>query len=59
MEITGGLMPGEKVVVAGNFLIDSESRMKTAATGNEVKMGRDPDFFNWGTNGGFKDEVSL
>ena len=40
IEITGGLMPGEKVVVSGNFLIDSESRMKTAASttaGNTVK----------------------
>jgi Cu(I)/Ag(I) efflux system membrane fusion protein len=31
VEITGGLMPGEKIIVSGNFLIDSESRMKTAA----------------------------
>jgi RND family efflux transporter MFP subunit len=31
IEITGGLMPGERVVVSGNFLIDSESRMKSAA----------------------------
>ena len=28
VEITKGLNPGERVVVAGNFLIDSESRMK-------------------------------
>jgi len=30
VEITGGLMPGEKIVVSGNFLIDSESRMRSA-----------------------------
>jgi membrane fusion protein, copper/silver efflux system len=30
IEVTSGLEPGEKVVVAGNFLIDSESRMKLA-----------------------------
>jgi Cu(I)/Ag(I) efflux system membrane fusion protein len=29
--ITGGLTPGEKIVVSGNFLIDSESRMQLAA----------------------------
>ena len=42
-EITDGLMPGEKVVVAGNFLIDSESRMKIAVadtrTVNECELG--------------------
>jgi len=31
VEILGGLQPGEKVVFSGNFLIDSESRMKLAA----------------------------
>jgi len=30
--ITGGLTPGEKIVVSGNFLIDSESRLQLAAT---------------------------
>jgi RND family efflux transporter MFP subunit len=33
VEIVKGLMPGEKIVVSGTFLIDSESRMKAAATG--------------------------
>jgi RND family efflux transporter MFP subunit len=33
VEITGGLLPGEKIIVSGNFLVDSESRMKTAASG--------------------------
>jgi multidrug efflux pump subunit AcrA (membrane-fusion protein)/YHS domain-containing protein len=31
IEIVSGLQPGEKIVVSGNFLIDSESRMKLAA----------------------------
>jgi YHS domain-containing protein/multidrug efflux pump subunit AcrA (membrane-fusion protein) len=31
VEIVEGLKPGEKIVVSGNFLIDSESRMKLAA----------------------------
>jgi membrane fusion protein, copper/silver efflux system len=42
IEITSGLMPGEKVVVAGNFLIDSESRMKTAAAGIQGATRKDP-----------------
>jgi len=42
VEITGGLMAGEKVVVSGNFLIDSESRMKTAAAVSANKTSRDP-----------------
>lgn len=42
VQITGGLMPGEKVVVSGNFLIDSESRMKTAAAGIHGDMAKDP-----------------
>ncbi|MCX5852468.1 MAG: efflux RND transporter periplasmic adaptor subunit [Deltaproteobacteria bacterium] len=33
MEITRGLMEGERIVVSGTFLIDSESRMKAAAAG--------------------------
>jgi YHS domain-containing protein len=33
IEITDGLMPGEKILISGNFLIDSESRMKTAGAG--------------------------
>lgn len=42
VEITQGLMNGEKIVVAGNFLIDSESRMQQAASGIFGKIGRDP-----------------
>ena len=33
VEIVKGLMPGDKIVVSGTFLIDSESRMKAAAAG--------------------------
>jgi RND family efflux transporter MFP subunit len=33
VEITKGLMAGESIVVSGNFLVDSESRMKLAAAG--------------------------
>jgi RND family efflux transporter MFP subunit len=33
VEIVKGLMPGERIAVSGNFLLDSESRMKTAAMG--------------------------
>jgi len=42
IEITGGLMPGEKIIVSGNFLVDSESRMKTAAGGVIPAMSKDP-----------------
>jgi membrane fusion protein, copper/silver efflux system len=42
VEITGGLMKGEKVVVSGNFLIDSESRLKTATAGNPNEQHKDP-----------------
>jgi membrane fusion protein, copper/silver efflux system len=31
VEIVKGLLPGERIVVSGKFLIDSESRMKAAA----------------------------
>jgi len=33
LEVVKGLMPGERIVVGGNFLLDSESRMKMAAMG--------------------------
>ncbi len=32
VQVTEGLKPGESIVVSSNFLIDSESRMKQAAT---------------------------
>jgi membrane fusion protein, copper/silver efflux system len=36
VEITKGLMAGEQIVLSGNFLIDSESRMKMAANTMQV-----------------------
>ena len=35
-------MPGESVVVSGNFLVDSESRMKLAAAGLRGALLKDP-----------------
>jgi len=42
VEIVKGLLPGEKIVVAGTFLIDSESRMKAAAAGIYGESSEDP-----------------
>lgn len=42
VEILGGLKPGERIVVSGNFLIDSESRMKTASEGMSGTGSIDP-----------------
>jgi membrane fusion protein, copper/silver efflux system len=36
VQITSGLDPGERVVVSGNFLIDSESRMKLTDSKNNA-----------------------
>jgi len=36
------LMPGERIVVSGTFLIDSESRMKAAAAGIYGETSEDP-----------------
>ena len=36
VEIVKGLMEGERIVVSGTFLVDSESRMKAAAAGVDV-----------------------
>ena len=33
VEILSGLQPGERIVTSGNFLIDSESQLKTALGG--------------------------
>ncbi len=33
LEILKGLKPGERIVISGNFLIDSESQLKSAAAG--------------------------
>ena len=42
VEITRGLQPGERVVVSGAFLIDSESRMEKAAAGLTGSLVTDP-----------------
>ena len=42
VEITKGLMPGERIVISGTFLIDSESRMKAAAQGVFGARGEGP-----------------
>lgn len=42
VEIVEGLEPGEGIVISGNFLIDSESRMKLAAAGFFGNVVKDP-----------------
>jgi membrane fusion protein, copper/silver efflux system len=42
VEITQGLQPSEKIVTSGNFLIDSESRMRLAAAGFFGNVVKDP-----------------
>lgn len=42
VEIIKGLTPGEKIVLSGNFLIDSESRMELAAAGMYGTLSKDP-----------------
>jgi Cu(I)/Ag(I) efflux system membrane fusion protein len=42
VQVTQGLMPGERIVVSGNFLLDSESRMKLAAAGVHGASAIDP-----------------
>ena len=42
IEITKGLMSGERIVISGTFLIDSESRMKAAARGVFGTAAKDP-----------------
>jgi RND family efflux transporter MFP subunit len=42
VEITRGLEPGERIVVSGNFLIDSESKMELAAAGMYGTLVKDP-----------------
>lgn len=42
VEIIEGLKPGERIVVSGNFLIDSESRMKSASEGMSGTGSIDP-----------------
>ncbi len=42
VEIVEGLEPGERIVVSGNFLLDSESRLELAAAGMSGSLSRDP-----------------
>ena len=42
VQILKGLMPGERVVISGNFLLDSESRMTSAAQGALGTAAKDP-----------------
>jgi len=42
LEITAGLMPGERIVVSGNFFVDSESRAKGASGPPPAVVSRDP-----------------
>ncbi len=42
VEIVKGLEPGERIVVSGTFLIDSESRMELAAAGMTGNLSLDP-----------------
>jgi membrane fusion protein, copper/silver efflux system len=42
VEIVTGLMEGERIVTSGNFLLDSESRMRTAGTDPLAEMSIDP-----------------
>jgi Cu(I)/Ag(I) efflux system membrane fusion protein len=41
VEIIRGLKPGERIVISGNFLIDSESRLEMAAAGMQETLSRD------------------
>jgi len=42
IEIVKGLEPGERVAISGNFFIDSESRLQSAAQGIYGTPARDP-----------------
>jgi RND family efflux transporter MFP subunit len=42
VEITAGLKEGERIVISGNFLLDSESRLKDAAKGLHDNAVEDP-----------------
>ncbi len=42
VEIVSGLEPGEKIVLAGNFFLDSESRLQSVAQGIYGAMSLDP-----------------
>ncbi|MDH4267106.1 MAG: efflux RND transporter periplasmic adaptor subunit, partial [Deltaproteobacteria bacterium] len=42
VEIVRGLKPGERIVISGNFLIDSESKLELAAQGMHTPLSKDP-----------------
>jgi RND family efflux transporter MFP subunit len=42
VEIARGLEPGERIVVSGTFLVDSESRIRAAAEGVRGPAAKDP-----------------
>jgi Cu(I)/Ag(I) efflux system membrane fusion protein len=42
VEIVKGLNPGEKIVISGTFMIDSESRLELAAAGMVGTLAKDP-----------------
>jgi Cu(I)/Ag(I) efflux system membrane fusion protein len=42
VEVLKGLEPGERIVVSGTFLVDSESRMELAASGLTPDLATDP-----------------
>ena len=42
VEIVKGLKPGEQIVLSGNFLIDSETRLELAAAGMVGTLSKDP-----------------
>jgi RND family efflux transporter MFP subunit len=42
VEIVKGLEPGERIVISGNFLIDSESKLELAAQGMYTTLSKDP-----------------
>jgi membrane fusion protein, copper/silver efflux system len=42
VEIVKGLKAGERIVVSGNFMIDSESRLELAASGMYGTLSKDP-----------------
>jgi Cu(I)/Ag(I) efflux system membrane fusion protein len=42
VEIIKGLKPGDQIVISGNFLIDSETRLELAAAGMVGTLSKDP-----------------
>jgi YHS domain-containing protein len=42
VEIVKGLVPGERIVISGNFLLDSESRMRSATASMLGTPSKDP-----------------